>query len=127
MTYTPYKDAEAALNTILSRNFRRVYSLPSMGDEAFITEKGIRFIFQTVIQTKSSSTSILTWPATDFTFELTCTAVDTGGSEVWSKTVTGTGHADFSEWKQDFGLSGRSAVEDAYLKMMQEIANAEVF
>lgn len=127
VTYAPYKDTEAALNTILSRNFRRVYSLPSMNDTAFISEKEISYIFTPLIQTNSSSTGIFTWPATDFTFELTCTAVDTGGSEVWAKTVTGEGHADYDEFMKDLGLSGRRAAEAAYLEMMQEISNAGIF
>jgi len=127
VTYAPYKETEAALNTILSRTFRRVYSLPSMTDTAFITEKEISYIFTPLIQTNSSSTGIFTWPATDFTFELTCTVVDTEGNEIWAKTVTGEGHADYDEFMKDLGLSGRRAAEAAYSKMMQEISDAGGF
>jgi len=127
VTYAPYRETEAAMNTILSRNFVRVYSLPSMSDIDFITEKNISYIFTPVIQTNSSSSGIFTWPATDFSFELTCTAVDPAGNEVWGKTVTGEGHADYSEFMKDFGLSGRRAAEAAYLEMMHEISSAGVF
>lgn len=127
ITYAPYKETEAALNTILSRTFKRVYSLPSLADTAFIAEKEIRFVFTPLIHTDSSSTGIFTWPATDFTFELTCMVVDAEGNEVWEKTVTGKGHADFDEFMKDLGLSGRRAAEAAYLEMMQEISKAGVF
>jgi hypothetical protein len=127
ITYAPYKETEAALNTILGRNFDKVYSLHSLSDSAFIAEKDISYIFTPQVVTSSSSSGIFTWPATDFTFELTCTAVDTEGNTVWEKTVNGDGHADFSELMKDFGLSGRRAAEAAYTEMLQEIANAGVF
>lgn len=127
ITYAPYQETEAALNTILSRTFNRVYSLPSMTDQQFVSDKQIRFIFTPDIHTDSSSTGIFTWPATDFVFELTCTVVDTDGNQIWEKKVTGEGHADFEEFKSDFGLSGRRAAESAYRQMMHEIANAGVF
>jgi hypothetical protein len=127
VTYAPYKETEAALNTILSRTFRRVYPVPSMTDTDFINEKEISYIFTPLIQVNSSSTGIFTWFATDFTFELTCTAVDTEGNKIWTKTVVGEGHADYDEVSQDAGIAGGRAAEAAYLKMMQEISNASVF
>jgi hypothetical protein len=127
VTYAPYRQTEAALNTILSRNFSRIYSLPTLSDTNFISEKQISYVFTPLIRTDSSSTGIFTWPATDFTFELTCTATDARGNELWAKSVTGKGHANYDEVIKDFGLAGRRAAETAYLEMMKAISTAEVF
>ncbi|MDH3979515.1 MAG: hypothetical protein OEU91_03270 [Gammaproteobacteria bacterium] len=127
ITYAPYKQTEAALNTILGRAFSKVYSMRSTNDTNFIAEKNISYIFTPVIETSSSSSGIFTWPATDFSLKLTCTAVDANGNKVWNKTVTGEGHAEYNEFIKDFGLSGRRAAEAAYTEMLMEIANAGVF
>jgi len=127
ITYAPYKETEAALNTVLGRAFGKVYALRSPADSDFIAAKDISYIFTPRITPNSSSSNIFTWFATDFTFELTCTAVDAMGNDVWETSVTGTGHADTSEMMKDFGLSGRRATEDAYSRLLQELINAEVF
>lgn len=123
--YYPYKDTEAALNTLLSKVFSRVYSVPSLDDSAFVEEKGISYIFTSSIKTDSSSSSAFTWPPTDFTFELTCTATDVGGKEVWVKTVSAAGNAEYDEFKSDFSLSARRASEEAYEQMLAELIKAE--
>lgn len=127
VTYTPYKETEAALNTMLGRAFHKVYSLRSLSDKSYIAEKNISYIFTPQINTDSSSSGVFTWMATDFTFELTCVAVNSEGVDVWKKTVVGDGHADYGELKRDFGLAARRAAEDAYSKMLQEIINAGEF
>lgn len=125
--YYPYKDTEAVLNTVLSKVFARVYSVPSLTDEAFIQEKGITYIFKPAIKTDSHSSSAFTWPPTSFTFELTCEVTDAAGNTVWTKTVSAEGNAEFDEFKSDFSLSARRATEKAYTMMLEEIINAGVF
>jgi hypothetical protein len=49
------------------------------------------------------------------------------GADVWEKTVTATGNAEFSEFKSDFSLSARRASEEAFQKMLIEISNASEF
>ncbi len=122
--YFPYKETESALNTMLSRVFSKTYSIKDLNDSQFYLEKDISYIFKPTIKTSSSSSSAFTWPPTEFTFELTCTAVNPGDRIIWNKTVSATGNAEFSEFKSDFSLSARRASEKAFQKMMVEISNA---
>ena len=121
--YTPYKDTEAALKTILSTRFAQVFALSSASSDPLIQEKKIRLIFTPTITTSSSSSSAFTWPPTDFKVELTCTATLPDGKETWKKTVTGTGHAEFDEFKSDFSLSAKRATQDAFIKMRGELSS----
>ncbi len=123
--YKPYADSEAALNTVLSKIYAKVYSVPSLDDQEYLKSKNISYIFTPEIVTDSSSSSAFTWPPTDFSVELTCTAVDPAGKTIWSKKVVGEGVAQFSEFKSDFSLSARRATADAFKKLMQEISSAE--
>jgi hypothetical protein len=127
VSYQPYRDTEAALNTILSRVFNKVYSIDSVDDIQYLSERNIRYIFKPSIKTDSSSSSAFTWPPTEFTFELTCSAVDTNGASVWEKTVSATGKAEFDEFKIDFSLAARRASDKAFQKMLNEISNTDKF
>jgi len=124
VTYSSYKDTESALNTILLKNFSRVYSVDSLSNSGFINDKKIELIFLPKITTNSSSNSLVTWPPTSFTVELICKAINADGDEVWSKAVESEGNATFSEFKSDFGLAGRRAMNGAFEKMLVEISNA---
>lgn len=125
--YFPYKDTEAALNTMLLKVFDRVYSLPEVNDREFIQKKDIKYIFQPEIKTSSSSGSAFTWPPTDFSFKLTLSAIDIDGKEIWQETVIETGHAEFDEFKHDFSLSARRASEEAFEEMLYELMKAKSF
>ena len=125
--YYPYRDTEAALDTMLSKVFNHVYSIPLIKQAAFIQKKNISYIFKPSIKTDSSSDSILTWPPTHFTFELTCTATDLSDNEVWSKKVKAEGNAEYGEFKEDLSLSARRASEEAFKQMLAELLNANYF
>ena len=125
--YYPYRDTEAALDTMLSKVFNHVYSIPLIKQAAFIQEKNISYIFKPSIKTDSSSDSILTWPPTHFTFELTCTATDLSDNKVWSKKVKAEGNAEYGEFKEDLSLSARRASEEAFKLMLAELLNANYF
>ena len=45
VTYKPYADTEVVLNTVLSKMFSRVYSMNSIDDQQYISDKNISFIF----------------------------------------------------------------------------------
>lgn len=124
VSYQPYLETEAALNTILSRIFNKVYSVKDINNAQFLAEKNISYIFKPVIKTDSSSSSAFTWPPTEFIFELTCSAVDPTGINIWEKTVSAVGKASFSEFKKDFSLSAKRASDEAFQKMMVEISKA---
>ena len=123
--YFPYKETEAALNTILSSVFNKAYSIKDLNDSQFYLERDISYIFKPTIKTSSSSSSALTWPPTEFTFELTCTVVEPSDRIIWHKTVTATGNAEFSEFTNDFSLSAKRASEKAFQLMMIEISKAD--
>jgi len=122
--YFPYKETESALNTMLLRVFSKAYSIKDLNDSQFYIDKDISYIFKPIIKTSSSSSSAFTWPPTEFTFELTCTAVDPNNQLIWDKTVSATGNAEYDEFKDDFSLSARRATEKAFQKMMVEISKA---
>jgi len=125
VTYKPYADTEAALNTVLSKVFQRVYSISSIDDTKYINEKNISFIFVPKIITNSSSNSLFTWPPTEFTINLTCKALNTKGQTIWEKTLQSKGNAEFSEFKSDFSLAARRASEALFAELLREIAKAE--
>lgn len=125
--YTPYKDTEAALNTMLSKKFKRVYSLKSLEDKNYINEKNIMYVFTTNIYTDSSSTNFFIWPPTDFTIELTCDAVDTNSNKIWTEKVSANGYANAGELMNDFSLSAKRATKDAFSKMLEKLEETNVF
>lgn len=123
ISYLPYSDLESAFYTALSSKYKDVYSVKSLDESDFINEKGIALIFVPEIETNSSSDSMMTWPATDFSIKLTCKAVDANGELVWEKTVESTGQAEFDEFKSDFSLSARRASEKAINLLVEELNN----
>ena len=127
VTYKPYADTEVALNTVLSKMFSRVYSLNSVDDQQYIDDKNISYIFVPKLTTNSSSSSMLTWPPTNFTISLSCEALDSTGNSVWQKTVESSGDADFNEFKSDFSLAARRASEEAFRMLLNEINNADFY
>lgn len=120
--YTPYKDLEAALFRVLSNHFAQVYSLKSAQDSGFMQEKGIRFVFTPKYATTSSSSSLFTWPPTEFTLTIHIDAVDREQKSVWQAEVSGSGQATFGEFKRDFGLAAERASEDAFRKLGAKLA-----
>jgi hypothetical protein len=120
ITYQPYRDIESAFYTVLANKYKDVYSVKSLSESDFINEKGISLIFVPEIETNSSSDSLMTWPATDFTIKLTCKAMAANGELVWEKTVESAGHAEFDEFKSDFSLSARRASEQAINLLVEE-------
>lgn len=127
INYTPYKDTESVLNTMLSKKFVRVYSLKKIDDKKTITNKNIKYIFTSKIHTNSSSTNFLIWPPTNFTMDLTCNAVDTNNNKIWEKTVTAQGYATSNELIKDFSISAKRATKDAFLKMLEELEKTNIF
>jgi hypothetical protein len=123
ITYLPYSDLESAFYTALSSKYKDVYSVKSLDESDFINEKGISLIFVPEIETNSSSDSLMTWPATDFSIKLTCKAINANGELVWEKTVESAGHAEFDEFKSDFSLSARRASEQAINLLVEELNN----
>jgi len=127
--YMPYRDIEAALQKVLSNLFVRVYKVPSPGDTKFIADNDISFIFVPKVETRSSSTGVMTWMATDFTLVLDCKAIDRNGAVVWEQSITGNGHAEFNEMMEtgDYQLSSRRASEAVFLSLQEQLNSNLVF
>jgi hypothetical protein len=125
--YTPYSDLKPALKKALNNIFAEVYSLETLENIDFYKANNISYIFVPSIETDSSSSSMMTWPPTDFTIQLQCKALDNSGHTVWESQVTGEGNAEFSEFKHDFSLSARRAAKEAFINLEKEIIKSGVF
>lgn len=123
ISYSPYKDLEPGIYHVLSNYFERVYTLKSASDANEIQSKGIHFIFIPSLGSQSSSSSIFTWPPTDFTLNVDIKALDNQGKVVWQKQLTATGHAEFSEFKHDFPLAAKRAGEKAFQELQDALAS----
>lgn len=116
VSYFPYRDMEAGLYVALSETFTTVTRVNGPADTR-IRAEGLNYVITPVITTQSSSPSPLTWPPTVFTVELTCRVTDAEGKPVSEVKATGTGNAEFSEFKSNHSLSAKRAVEDALNKL----------
>ena len=125
--YTPYKDTEAVLHTMLSKVFNRVYYVGSLQNDEYLVSKNIKYIFIPTIHTTSSSESSFTWPPTTFNVELKCQAIDQKGNEVWYDIVYVSGYATFDEFKSNWSLSAQRATEQAFKKMLIKLKDSNEF
>lgn len=116
----PYRDVETGFYKMLTNVFDNVTILKKPDDTEMIAKNQISYIITTPqIVTTSSSSSMLTWPPTDFTVDLTCEVRDQNGKLVDTKRVVGKGKAEFAQFKTDYGLSGKLAMEDALLQLQR--------
>lgn len=121
ITYVPYRDAETGFYTMLGNVFGSVTKLKSPQDQDAVAKHHIDYIITPQLLTSSSSPSPFTWPPTDFTVELSCNISDASGRTIANKRVIGVGKAEYDEFKKDFGLSGKRAMQDALLKMQSTL------
>lgn len=124
VSYKPYADLEPSLNQALSNAFTSVVSLAAANDKAELDSKHVAYVFTPVITTASKSSSMMTWPPTNFTVTLDCKATGADGASVWAGKVTGSGDAEFSEFKHDFGLAAKRAAKDAVNQLQKAIVAA---
>jgi len=124
VTYHPYAELEPALSQVLSNTYTKVVPLAAINDKAELESKQIAYVFAPVITTTSSSSSALTWPPTNFTVTIACTAANGSGANVWNSTITGTGEAVFADFKHDFSLAARRASKDAFNQLQKGIVAA---
>lgn len=117
VSYHPYRDLELPIYVGLGHVFRNVTKLKSMPDAATIQSQHLDYVITPTIRTTSSSPSLLTWPPTDFSVTLVCTVTDPKGQTVVTEDITGTGHAEFSDFKHNFSLAGQLATADAVQKL----------
>jgi hypothetical protein len=116
VTYVPYADLEAGLYKVLSDVFLDV-ALLQAADAAAIAQHSVAYVIEPQILTKSSSSGLLTWMATDFTVQLQCKVTDAAGQAVATVASDGSGHAESNELMSNFSLAGQRASQDALLKL----------
>ena len=121
VSYYPYRELEAGIYKTLGIVFERVIVVASPTAVVALSKAGVSMVARPQIITQSSSSSVLTWPPTDFQVQLSCTFADVGGTAIAETLVTGIGHADFEEFKSDFSLAAKRAAEDALNKTQKAI------
>ena len=124
VSYVPYRDLEAGMFKAMSEVFTNVTKLDSASDTARLAKDGIQLVISPKLTTNSSSDSLLTWPPTQFSIELTCKVTDKVGAPVTEVKATGTGRAEFSEFKSDHSLSAKRAAQDAMAKLVKALEAA---
>ena len=123
--YFPYRDMEAGFYKALAEVFKSVTKVANPKDAAAISASGISLLIVPEISTTSSSSSIVTWPPTEFSVTLSCTVVDAKGQNVTNIKVQGTGQAEFSEFKSNFSLAAVRASNDALQKLVKALAESK--
>lgn len=123
--YYPYRDLEKGLEASLRLLYSEVIVMTNPFDKKSIEDKKIVLIYRPEFITSSGSTSLFTWPPTDFTIHLTAKVLDNDGSEVAVIQSKGIGKAEYSEFKSDFGLAGRRAAADVFQKFVFEVENSK--
>jgi len=116
ISYFPYRDLDTAIYKSLSEVYQNVTKLSTPAAAAGSTVPV--YTFTPKITTTSSSSSAFTWPPTDFTVDVVCKVTDATGKAVTEIAVSGSGKAEFSEFKSDYALSSRRASEDAMKKFI---------
>ncbi|EGK70401.1 MAG: hypothetical protein GY848_18065 [Methyloversatilis sp.] len=123
--YYPYRDIEGGFYRVLSNVFSDVTLLKSTNDQETLDKYEVVLIIKPEIRTTSQSSSIVTWPPTDFSVELTCQITDRSGKGIAETRVTGQGKAEFSEFVSDFSLAGKRASFDALMKTQDALLNLQ--
>jgi len=120
--YFPYRDLQASYEKMLSNVFDNVVRITSSDGAADLSRDGINLTVTPEVITSSGSTGFFTWPPTNFTVDLTTVVRDANGKILANPRVVGNGQAaGFSDFKGDFGIAGRQAMEDAVKKMQRAL------
>lgn len=122
--YFPYRDMESGLYKALGEVFTGVTKVSNPKDTAAISASGITLLIVPEISTTSSSSSMVTWPPTQFSVMLNCTVVDAKGQNMTTIRVEGNGLAEFSEFKSNFSLAAVRASNDALKKLVKALAES---
>jgi hypothetical protein len=125
ISYFPYRDFEKSLRAALLTAYADVTAVPSIADKAALRDTGASFIFVPEISTNSSSPSAFTWPPTKFSITVAVDVLEPSGAPVAKLVAQGDGAAEWSEFKSEFGLAGRRAVESAAKDLAEQIQRNE--
>ncbi len=121
VTSTPYRDLEVGFYKMLTNVFDQVTTLKNPADKDAIGKNKISYVITPRVTPASSSSSMLTWPPTYFSIDLVCEVSDANGKLIDTKRVVGKGNAEFDDFKKDFSLAGKLAMQDALLQMQKQL------
>jgi hypothetical protein len=122
VSYFPYRDLESGLYFALSQSFSGVSRVSGASDPK-VAADGLTLIIVPEITTQSHSPSMLTWPPTVFTIDLSCTVKDPQDRVVTQFRVQGEGRAEFDEFKSDTSLAAKRAAQDALKKLVKALGD----
>lgn len=122
ITYYPYRDLEKSVRDALMSIYSDVTAIKTMSDD-LVKSGSVSLVFTPLITTVSSSDSMVTWPPTHFFIDISCTVSNSAGGIVDKFQVSSDGYAEYSDFKQDFGLAGRRAASEVSEKLRQTIVN----
>ena len=123
VSYYPYRDLEKAIRDALRVAYSDVVVVQSQNNIDQLKTRNIAYVFVPEITTTSDSSSYFTWPPTKFRIEMNANVSDTKGNFITRVRVVGTGAAEYSEFKGNFGLAGSRAADDLSAKFIDEIKN----
>ncbi|GAB3260167.1 hypothetical protein [Chitinimonas naiadis] len=122
ISYYPYRDLELAFYQSLSEVFRKVKVVGSTAEA--LKEADVDYVLTPTLSTTSSSTGFMTWPPTDFQLTIASQVTDRQGTKRWEGSVSGKGHAEFSEFVKDYPLAARRATEAAIKQFRDSLTQA---
>jgi hypothetical protein len=122
--YFPYRDMEPGIYKALTEVFRGVSKVKDPKDLEGMRTSGISLLIVPDITTTSASPSPFTWPPTEFTVTLACMVTDGQGKPVRNFSVTGSGKAEFDEFKSNFSLAAVRAANDALSRLVTALGEA---
>ena len=125
VSYYPYRDLEKSLRDALRAVYRNVIVVRTASDAKANEAAGVSLVFTPQIKTDSSSSSLITWPPTSFTAEVSCVVSDAAGAEVTRVRASGNGAAEFGEFNGDYGLAARRAARQLTSQLSSEIRKNE--
>lgn len=119
--YFLYRDLEGAMVLALSRVFEKVVVVRRMlaGDE--LARDGFQLAVQPRFISASGSNSAFTWPPTFFSLSVTAAFIDAGGRTVSLIQESGSGKAEFAEFRTATGLAGQRAAADLLNRLAERL------
>jgi len=124
VSYFPYKDLDYSLSRSLERIFsgaRRLEQISQVDNNL-----DMHLVLEPKITTDSSSSSFMFWPPEIFTITLNCDAYDRMKNRIFTATGTGHGNATPQDWRADFGIAGKRAMEDAIRILINNFDHTKV-
>jgi len=119
--YFPYRDLEGPLLYALSRVFDKVVVVTRAMAGEDLAREGFQLSVQPKLLSASGSSSAFTWPPTFFSFTATAAFVDPAGASVALIQESGSGKAEFAEFRKSPGLAGQRAATDLINRLVESI------